>query len=231
MPARPRAGQRERALTRRSIRAGGGYVLLGLIAGSWLVHGGRRAGWAVLAGAGACLAFFRDPERRLNPEPDLVYASADGVVLRTEQAGEPWMSESAVRVSTFLSLHNVHVTRSPVSGRVARAEAVDGGLAPALLARAESNRRLRLAIDGDRGRVVLVQVAGSVARRITSWVEPGSGVAAGERVGLIHFGSRADVVLPSDRVDLLVRPGDRVRAGVTPLARYRGKEASPCASS
>ena len=77
----------------------------------------------------------------------------------------------------------------------------------------------------------LVQIAGALARRISSWVEPGNGVAAGQRVGLIHFGSRTDVLLPSRTSELLVRPGDRVRAGITPLARYRRGETSACASS
>ena len=231
MPRAPDAGRRSPALTRRSIQAAGGYLAGGLLLSTWLLVAGRRSGWAVMGWVAACLLFFRDPERRLDADPELVYASADGIVMRTEPAREQWIGEEAVRITTFLSLHNVHVTRSPVAGRIVMAEDVDGGLAPALLARAERNRRLRLAIDGPRGRVVLVQIAGTLARRISSWVEPGNGVAAGQRVGMIHFGSRTDVLLPSRTSELLVRPGDRVRAGITPVARYRGGEGSPCASS
>jgi phosphatidylserine decarboxylase len=78
-----------------------------------------------------------------------------------------------------------------------------------------------LAIDGDARRVVLVQVAGMIARKITSWAGLGTRVAAGQRLGLIHFGSRTDVVLAAEEVDVLVKVGDRVMAGVSPLARFR----------
>jgi len=136
---------------------------------------------------------------------------------------DPWVpGEEATRITTFLSLHNVHVTRSPVAGRIATEEDVTGGYRPAFLARSEANRRRRLAIDGRGGRVVIVQVAGLVARKITSWVSLGDDLRAGQRLGLIHFGSRADVLLPAGSADVLVSAGDRVRAGRSPLARYRG---------
>ena len=78
-----------------------------------------------------------------------------------------------------------------------------------------------MAIDGQRGRVVVVQVAGLVARKISSWVSLGEDLAPGQRLGLIHFGSRTDVLLPAGSADVLVSAGDRVRAGQSPLARYR----------
>jgi phosphatidylserine decarboxylase len=125
------------------------------------------------------------------------------------------------RISTFLSLHDVHVNRSPVAGRVRRMEEVGEGHAPALLGRADGNERLRSLIEGQRGPVVVVQKSGAIARRISPWVHLGDHVAAGERLGIIHFGSRTDVVLPVGAADPLVAAGDRVRAGVTPIARYR----------
>lgn len=219
-------------MTWRSLREARRYVLAALVVELVLVLVGRRSGLVLTAVGGACLLFFRDPERPPTPDPSVVYAAADGVVMRIEPAEDRWMPGAApVRISTFLSLHNVHVTRSPVAGRVADTEGLSGGFAPALLGRSEENRRERLAIDGAAGRVVVVQIAGLVARRITSWVGVGSSVAAGQRIGLIHFGSRTDVMLPAESVDVLVRAGDRVRAGVSPLARYRIEEESACAST
>ena len=126
----------------------------------------------------------------------------------------------------FLSLLNVHVNRSPVNGQVTAVEEIDGGFAPAFADRSEVNYRHRVALHGERGPVVLVLIAGLLARKISRWVGTGDDVAAGQRISLIHFGSRTDVLLPGDSVEVLVRPGDRVRAGVTPLARYRSGEAA-----
>lgn len=210
-------------MSRRSWRVARPYVLGPLALGTLLLSvGARKSGLTMLGAALLALGFFRDPERWLEPEPDVLYAAGDGVVMGVEEVDEPWLSGGrALRVCTFLSLHNVHVNRSPVAGRVARVEEVGGGFAPAFLGGAENNRRVRSAVDGERGRVVLVQRSGMVARRISRWVEVGEGVAAGQRIGLIHFGSRVDVMLPAGAADALVRPGERVRAGLTPLARYR----------
>lgn len=210
-------------MTRRSWRASRPYVLGPLALGMFLLLAGwRKSGLAMLGAALLALGFFRDPERRLEPEPDVLYAAADGMVMGVEEVEEPWLSgERARRVSTFLSLHNVHVNRGPVTGTVAKAEEIGGGFAPAFLGGAEENRRVRLAVDGERGRVVVVQRSGMVARRISRWVEAGEEVEAGQRIGLIHFGSRTDVLIPTEAAEVLVRPGDRVRAGLTPIARYR----------
>ncbi len=209
----------------RALREARRYVLLGLLADLGLLLSGRRAGYVSLATVGACAAFFRDPERPRCENGETAYAAADGVITAVAPAEDPWLGdEEAVRVSTFLSLHNVHVTRSPVSGQIALSERIEGGFAPALFRRAEENRRSRLAIDGESGRVAVVQVAGMVARRITSWVRESGSVGAGERLGLIHFGSRTDVLLPRRRFEVTVRKGDRVRAGVSPIARRRPSE-------
>jgi len=175
----------------------------------------------LLLGTGlACLFFFRDPERPLDAEPDALYAPADGVVVGVDTVRDPWLPAEALRISTFLALWDVHVNRSPAAGRIALAEERSGGFAPAFLARAGENHRKRLAIDAGERRVVLVQVAGLVARRIASWRWRGDTVAAGERLALIHFGSRADVLVPAEAARATVRVGQRVRAGQTPIARY-----------
>jgi len=204
----------------RALREARRYVLYALLGDLMLLLRGRRAGWMGASAALASLAFFRDPERPLDPEPNTVYATADGVIVGVEEGSDPWLPE-ALRISTFLALHNVHIIRSPVAGGITHAEEVDGGFAPAFLGRAGSNLRKRLAIEGPAGRVVVVQIAGMLARRITSWVGLGSPLAPGQRVGLIHFGSRTEVLLPADRFEARVQAGDRVKAGVTPIASGR----------
>ncbi len=192
-------------------------------AGAALVPVRPRLGLSVLGLAGAITLFFRDPDRPLVPEPGTVYAAADGFIAGVEEpVEEPWMPEGkALRISTFLSLHNVHVNRSPVGGVVVEREEIRGGFAPALFGSAEDNTRNRLALDTDHGRVVVVQIAGLIARTIRCWVGIGDQVRPGQHLGLIHFGSRTDVLLPVGSAEVLVRPGDRVRAGVTALAHYR----------
>src|ERR687894_2085192 len=214
-------------ITERSWKTARRYALPPLAAGAALLLAGRRrSGLVALGAAGATLAFFRDPERPLKPEPDVVYAAADGFVTEIEEAHEPWIpGGEALRISTFLSIHNVHVNRSPVRGSIVKMEELPGRFVPAFLGGAkDENRQNRIAIDGPKGRAVVVQIAGMVARRISRWVETGENVAAGQRIGLIHFGSRTDVILPAGSADPLVSPGDRVRASVTPIARYRKEE-------
>ena len=210
-------------ITRRSWRTAKPYVLAPLSLGvALLLTGWRRSGLLLTGIAGASLLFFRDPERPLEPEPDVVYAAADGIVTDVEDAHEPWIAGGeALRISTFLSIHNVHVNRSPVEGSITKMEEVAGGFLPAFLGGAKGNYQNRIAIDGPEGRAVVAQIAGAVARRISRWIQIGDSVTAGQRIGLIHFGSRTDVLLPKGSADPLVSPGDLVRAGKTPLARYR----------
>lgn len=214
-------------ISRRSWTTARPYVLPPLlIGGALLLAGRRRAGLLGLGIAGASLLFFRDPERPLDPDPDIVYAAADGFITDVEEAHEPWIpGGEAMRISTFLSIHNVHVNRSPVEGSITKMEEVPGGFLPAFLGgSSKENYQNRLAIDGPKGRAVVVQIAGMVARKISRWIDIGDGVAQGQRIGLIHFGSRTDVILPAGSAEALVSPGDMVRAGETPLARYRKGE-------
>ncbi len=190
-----------------------------------LAGGLRAAARALLVAAAPALLCFRDPERRLDPDEGAVYAVADGVVTGVDPVVESWLEGGeGTRVSTFLALYDVHVTRSPVAGRIALEEELAGGFRPAFQRKAEDNRRRRLAIDGPRGRVVVTQVAGMVARRVAPWVRLGQELTAGQRLAMIHFGSRVDVVLPTDSAEVCVRVGQRVRAGASPLARYRAVE-------
>ncbi len=213
-------------MTWRGLREARRY-LVGVVAleSLLLATGFRAAARALFAAAAPALLCFRDPERRIDPDEDIVYAVADGVVTAVDPVVEPWLEGGdGTRVSTFLALYDVHVTRSPVAGRVALEEELAGGFRAAFRPSAEENRRRRLAIDGPRGRVVVTQVAGMVARRVAPWVRTGQELAAGQRLAMIHFGSRVDVVLPADSAEVCVRVGERVRAGTTPLARYRAVE-------
>ena len=208
-------------MTRRSLREAQRYLVAALAAELVLAPLGILRGRLLAAVGAICLGFFRDPERRLQPAPDTIYAPADGVIVGVDTAPEPWLpGPDALRISTFLALYDVHVNRSPAPGRIALAEAVPGSYAPAFLGRATDNHRKRLAIDDGPRRVVLVQIAGMVARRISSWAWEGDRVSPGDRIALIHFGSRAEVLVPAGSAEPLVAVGDRVRAGITPLARY-----------
>ena len=208
----------------RALREARRYVPAAVLAELALAPLRALRGRLVVSVGLVCLAFFRDPRRPLEADPDSVYAPADGVIVAIDTVGEEWLpGGDALRVSTFLAVYDVHVNRSPVAGRVARAEETPGGFAPAFLRRASGNHRKRLAIDGDGRRVVLVQIAGLLARRISSWVWAGDRVAAGQRIALIHFGSRAEVLVPAAEARPLVAVGERVRAGTTPIARYVGR--------
>lgn len=209
-------------MTRRGWEAARFYVLVPLILGALLLLAGRRSGWLGVLAAGGMLLFFRDPERRTHYQPDVLYAAADGLVREADEVPDPAMpGGTATRVSTFLSLHNVHVNRSPVGGSVRGIEEIGGGYYPALFRRSEENRRNRIEISGPRGPVVVIQKAGLIARRISTWVDEGEAVEPGGKLGLIHLGSRTDVLFPAGTAEPLVGPGDTVRAGLTPLARYR----------
>lgn len=211
-------------MSRRTWAVARRYALPPAGLGALLVATGRRrTGGGALALAAVVTAFFRDPERPLHADPDVVYAAADGLVTAVESGVEDaWLPGGrGDRVTVFLSLHNVHVTRSPIAGRLERSEELGDGFAPALFKTAADNRRNRLLLDAEGTPVVVVQVAGMIARRITSWVRPGDRLAAGQRLSVIHFGSRTDVLVPVGSAEVLVRPRQRVRAGVTPLYRLR----------
>lgn len=208
-------------MTRRSLREARRYVVAALVAEAALAPLRVPNGRLLVAVVLACAVFFRDPPRHVPGAPDTLYAPADGVVVDVDVVADPWLrGGDALRISTFLAIYDVHVNRSPSAGRIALAEETPGGFWPAFLSRARSNHRKRLAIDDGPRRVVLEQYAGMLARRISSWAWLGDRVEPGERIALIHLGSRADVLVPAADARPLVDVGNRVRAGVTPIARY-----------
>jgi phosphatidylserine decarboxylase len=215
-------------MTRRSLREARRYVLAACAVEAALAPARLLKGRLLLAVTVACAVFFRDPPRRVPRERDTLYAPADGLVVDVDTVVDPWLPGGDVlRISTFLAIYDVHVNRSPSAGQITLAEETPGGYWPAFLGRARSNHRKRLAIDDGPRRVVLVQFAGMLARRISSWAWLGDRVERGQRIALIHLGSRADVLVPATDALPLVEVGRRVRAGVTPIARYVAAGAAP----
>jgi phosphatidylserine decarboxylase len=166
------------------------------------------------------LYFFRDPERKGEVQEKAVLTPADGRVLGvwTLGSGENPLGMSAVKASVFMSLFNVHVNRIPARGRITKISYRPGTFFAANLDKAsEKNEQNAVFLETHDGRkIVFVQIAGLIARRIACWVREGEEVQAGQRFGLIRFGSRVDVYLPEGS-RVVVQPGHKVKAGKTIL--------------
>ena len=182
-------------------------------------------GWLLVGLTVWVAAFFRDPIRTTPHDPDLIIAPADGLVTMITQvsaplelAGDGGLSGEFTRVSIFMSVFDVHVNRSPVAGMVRRIAYVPGKFLNADLDKAsEDNERQHFLVEREDGvKIGFTQIAGLVARRIMSFVKEGDPVAAGERIGLIRFGSRVDVYLPAG-TGAQVLLGQRTIAGETVL--------------
>ena len=210
----------------RIARAGWAVIfrcLVGAGAGLFICRWpGLRSGGLVVVAAGVVWAlfaayFFRDPQRPRPEDPKKIYSPGDGRVLSIEAEGEG--SELTIRI--FLSIFNVHIQRAPCAGTITEAEYIKGSFKAAMAPEARGNERcvIRLDPDGHDGELVVEQIAGLIARRIECWKGAGDQVAAGERYGMIHFGSQVAVTLPKGtRTTALV--GDRVAAGLTPIAEW-----------
>jgi len=166
------------------------------------------------------LYFFRDPERELPTEPNVVVSPADGRVTRV-RALVPEREGSPTLVSIFLSPFDVHINRSPIAGQVTDVSYVKGKFLMATDERASLiNEQNVLTIVGDNVSIVCKQIAGILARRIVCWKQKSDRVDLGERIGLIKFSSRTDVVLP-ENVKVEVREGMRVKGGATIIGRIQ----------
>ncbi len=177
-------------------------------------------------------AFFRDPERVVPQGPEFIVSPADGLVTLIGdvipppelqgpdgQGGEGLGSDPVTRVSIFMSVFDVHINRAPVAGTVRRVIYIPGKFMNADLDKAsEENERQHVLLERSDGQLVaFTQIAGLVARRIVPFIKPGDTLAAGQRVGLIRFGSRVDVYLPRG-TDPKILLGQKVIAGETVLA-------------
>src|SRR5579884_178062 len=185
-------------------------------------------GWPVGAAVFSALTlftawFFRNPLRTIPQEPGLIVAPGDGKIIAIDEEYEPrFLKERSIRLSIFLNIFDVHVNRIPCEGTVEDVVYQPGRFVaanrPEAGLRNEQNALLLRTAGG--AKVLCVQVAGVIARRIVCWVSPGEAVQRGERFGLIRFGSRMDTFLPLSTV-LRVAVGDRVKGGETVLGELR----------
>jgi phosphatidylserine decarboxylase len=184
-------------------------------------------GWLAAIATAGCAYFFRDPDRVTPKRAGLAVSSADGKVVAIGTVPTP--KELALgdalftRISVFLSVLDVHVVRAPVTGRVVHSVYVPGKFLNAELDKAsEDNERRALVIETPSGaKIGVVLIAGLIARRIVTFVGEGTSVTAGERIGLIRFGSRVDVYVPAG-AEVLVAPGQTAIGGETVLAELAG---------
>ena len=186
-------------------------------------------GWLGTLATLWCAYFFRDPPRVTPLADGLVVAPADGRVNQVTSAvppGELELGPAALpRVSIFMSVFDCHVNRSPIGGRIERMAYRAGKFLSADLDKAsEDNERNCLVVAGARGRIGVVQIAGLIARRIVPFVREGEEIGAGERIGMIRFGSRVDVYLPAG-VRPLVSEGQTATAGETVIADLSVRDA------
>lgn len=210
-----------------------GYLFIGIFALVSLVLFilWRPLGWIGVVMTLWCVYFFRDPVRTTPVRDGLVIAPADGTISSVALAVPPAElglgSASVPRVSIFMSVFDVHVNRSPVSGEIERIVYRPGKFLNADLDKAsEDNERNGLVVRTPSGRYGVVQIAGLVARRIVCFVKEGQLVAAGERIGLIRFGSRVDVYLPAGTKPL-VAVGQYALGGETVIADLASAAAEP----
>jgi phosphatidylserine decarboxylase len=156
--------------------------------------------------------FFRDPERAVG---EGIVSAADGIVRAVTEEGE------RTRISVFMNVTDVHVNRVPVDGTFSKIGTAGAGYRPAYRPDADRNVARTYDLDTAYGPVQVVQITGIVARRLVSFVREGEVRHRGDRFGMIVLGSRVDVLLPSQRLVAVVRPGQRVWAGRTTVARVR----------
>ena len=189
-------------------------------------------GWTIIGIALACLAafvffFFRDPEREIPSDPGAVVSPADGrvlVVTDEENAGRP-----GKRISIFLAIWNVHVNRSPAAGVISKLQYRPGKFFAAMRESASTeNEQNVISLATESGEIICKQIAGLIARRVVCWKKPGDRVALGERLGLVRFGSRADLWLPRE-AEILTKVGDRVKGGSSIVAYWPAQPRSTAA--
>ena len=170
------------------------------------------------------LYFFRDPERVPPPGENVAVSPADGLVTTVDEVEEGEILKTRLRrIGIFLSVLDVHVNRAPLAGEVLHSEPKPGRY---LDARNPLSSALNVSrswvFSGPEGTVIVRQITGAIARRICPWAVVGDKLVRGERFGMIRFGSRTELLLPLD-AEILVRPGEHVHGGETPVARMKQK--------
>lgn len=189
-------------------------LVAGVLLFWWALYGGAWAvALAALAGAIFLffLVFFRDPDREPSPG---VASPADGKVVRIDQVQDPELG-TVDRLSIFMSPLDVHVNRVPLDGTVVSVTHHAGGHIPAWDKDSERNERVATVLDTAIGRIKVIQIAGTLARRIVPYLEAGQSVMKGDRLGLIRLGSRCDLLVPPGSVAWRATLGQQVHAGIS----------------
>lgn len=207
-----------------AIFLGGVWVFL---VATWIIH---PLFWILVAAFGLLwlevLYFFRDPERRIPADPRALLSPADGTITDIGEVDAPgFPGDRAYRIGIFLSIFNVHVNRLPRAGRVVDVRYFPGAFLDARHPECPArNEQLWLDLeDTQTGRLIRIkQISGAVARRIVCWLRPEETVKAGDRYGMIKFGSRTEVLIPvGDSPEVQVKVGDKVYGGATVLLRFK----------
>jgi phosphatidylserine decarboxylase len=161
------------------------------------------------------IVFFRDPERIIGPG---VVAVADGKIREITTIHDTEVGE-CIQISTFMNIHNVHVNRMPLDGTIEEITHYKGAHLPAFKKESEKNERVVLLIHTDIGRIKIIQIAGTLARRIVPYISKGNAVKKGGKIGLIRLGSRVDLYLPTKRIKpLAIQVTNKIKAGEDTIA-------------
>jgi len=179
----------------------------------------------VILGTAYLLFFFRDPNRTSPEDPTAILSGADGRVLSVTRLMEKkYLNTQCMQISIFLSIFDVHVNRAPITGHSKFVGFSPGKKLAAFREKSsELNQHNKILIEGTQTRCLIAQIAGVIARRVVYWLDQETPVpvSAGDRIGMMKFGSRLDIYLPDSDVNVLVQPGDRVRAGETIVAQIK----------
>ncbi len=170
--------------------------------------------------------FFRDPDRKIPNDPDSIIAPADGKIILIHEVFEPdYLKKDAIMISIFMSPLNVHVNRYPMNGKIGYFKHIKGKHIVAFADKSsELNERTLIGIEDGNRKILFKQIAGVLARRIVADIKVGSYVKAGERFGMIKFGSRVDLFIPKDNSSVIIKLGEKTYAGETVIAKFINKE-------
>ena len=177
-----------------------------------VINGGYHCHIMLLNFGCFCIVFFRDPLRKISRDQNTVYSAADGVITQINDV--EINGDAYKQVVTFLSVFNCHVNRIPLDGKITQSIHIPGKFLAAMRGDIDKkNERQETDIETSIGIVRVVQITGAIARRICCELSSDQMVKTGERFGLIRFGSRTDVLFAVNKVDLLVKKGDKVKGG------------------
>jgi len=164
--------------------------------------------------------FYRDPEREFPENENIILSPADGKVIKIEKTTDNgYIGGEVFNIKIFMSLFNVHINRVPFGGIIEKTEYKKGTFKAAnVLEKSENNEQNILFVKSEKFKYIIKQVAGMIAKRIECHKKPDEEIVKGERFGIIHFGSRVELIIPAT-VNIVIKEGEKVKGGVTPIAR------------